>query len=143
MSDNWQCILTVNEYYDGPVFGIAEFRDVPHVYERQWDPALDEYGAYFLLSPIEPDLLDLVMEDWEIWLRWVAACKRGEVDEKTHPALPEEQGRHQEISELIGDRLELKRGGPIKQFGNLEIVDGELRVQWADTPPPASLAESD
>ncbi len=134
MNDSWQRILTQNEYYDGPVFGIAEFRGVPHVYERQWDPALDEYGEFFLLSPIEPDLLDLLMEDWEIWLRWDAAFKRGEADEKSHPALPDEQGRHQEIQELIGDRLESKRRGPIKQFANLKIVDREWRVMWTDTP---------
>ncbi len=140
MNDNWQRILTEHEYYDGPVFGIAEFRGAPHVYERQWNPALDEYGELFLLSPIEPDLLDLVMEDWEIWLRWDAAFKCGEADEKSHPALPGEQGRHLEIQELIGNRLESKRGGPIKQYAILKIVDREWRVMWTDSPSQASGA---
>jgi hypothetical protein len=140
MDDNWQRILTENEYYDGPVFGIAEFRGAPHVYERQWDPALDEYGEFFLLSPIEPDLLDLVMEDWEIWLRWDAVFKRGEAGEESHPALPDERVRHLEIQELIGDRLESKRGGPIKQFANLKYADRECWVMWSDTPSQAPRA---
>src|SRR4051812_2948137 len=133
MSDGWQRILTEEEYYDGPVFGIAEFQNVPHVYERQWDSALEEYGEVFLLSPIEADLLALVMEDWKIWLRWDAAFQRGDINAETHPALPAERARHEEIQSLVGGRMEAKRGGPIKQFGVLKIVEGEWRVKWSDT----------
>lgn len=137
MSERWQRVLTENEYYDGPVFGIVEFRGTPHVYERQWDPALDEYGDLFLLSPIEPGLLALVMEDWEIWLRWDAAFKRGEADVQTHPALPAEQARHQEIQLLIGDRLEAKRGGPIRQYAALKVEEGAWWVKWLAPQLPA------
>ena len=138
MSGKWRRIFTVNEYYDGPVLGVAEFRDALYVYERQWDPALNRYGELFRLAPIEPDLLALVLEDWEIWLRWDSALKRGEADEESHPALPDERQRHREIQEFIGDRLESKRDGSIKQFGTLKFANRQYWVRWSDKPLHAS-----
>jgi hypothetical protein len=134
MSDVWQRLLTINEYYDGPIFGIAELDGKPHVYDREWNAEADEYGPRFRLSAIEPDLLALVSEDWEIWLRWDAAFKRGEIDLSSHPALPSERARHEEIKALIGNRLEAKRDGPLMKFGDLEIRNREWFVKWRDAP---------
>jgi hypothetical protein len=134
MDEKWQLILTVNEFHDGPLFGIAEFRDAPHVYERQFDPEADEYGDLFLLSPIDPDLLDLVLEDWTIWQRWAAAFGRGKVHLKSHPALPADRARHRQIKALIGDRFEAKRGGPIRQFATFNKEGPEWFVRWKDAP---------
>jgi hypothetical protein len=134
MNQAWQRILTVNEYYDGPVFGVAEVDGVPHVYEREWDAEMNVYGPKFMLAPIEADLLELVLEDWAIWLRWDAAFKRREVDETSHPALLSERARHEEIRALVGDRFDSKRGGQVVKYGHLEIRDREWRVMWRDEP---------
>jgi hypothetical protein len=98
-------ILTVNEYYDGPRLGIAELDGVAHVYEAEFDHSTDEYGDTYFLSPVEPELLALVLEDWEIWLRWQAAHERGDADLQSHPALPAERARHEELRRRIGSRL--------------------------------------
>jgi hypothetical protein len=103
--DTWDRVYTINEYYDGPVLGVADYRGKPHIYQKQFNREVDEYADRFLLSPIDPELFLWVLEDWEIWLRWDAAYRQGKVDIKTHPALPEERQRHAELSQLIGDRL--------------------------------------
>src|SRR5215470_18908524 len=72
-------VLTINEYYDGPRLGIAELNGVPHIYEAEFDHRTEEYGDTYFLSPIDAELLALVLEDWAIWRRWNAAFKRGEV----------------------------------------------------------------
>ena len=46
------------------------------------------------------------MEDWEIWLRWERAFHEGKTPQQTHPALPEDRARHEELARLIGDRLD-------------------------------------
>ena len=71
-------VLTVNEYYDGPRLGVAELNGVPYIYEAEFDHSTDEYGDTYFLSPIDPELLALVLEDWAIRCRWDAAHKRGE-----------------------------------------------------------------
>jgi hypothetical protein len=98
-------ILTVHDYYDGPRLGIAEWNGVPHIYEAEFDHNADEYGDTYLLSPIDPALLAFVLEDWEIWLRWQAAWKRGEVSSEPHGVLPIDAERHVVLIRTIGTRL--------------------------------------
>ncbi len=98
-------VLTINDYYDGPRLGVAELNGVPHIYEAEFDHRTDEYGDTYFLSPIDADLLSLLLEDWDIWRRWDAAYRRNEVTVESHPALPEERKRHEELKRAIGDRL--------------------------------------
>ncbi len=104
---NTDRVLTINEWYDGPRLGIAELTGIPHVYEAEFDHSMDEYGDTFFLSPVEPELLALVLEDWDIWLRWNDAYKSGRAPLESHPALPHERRRHEELRIAIGDRLKI------------------------------------
>src|SRR5277367_2520052 len=101
----WERVYTTNDYYDGPRLGVADVEGVPNIYQSPFDEARGDYAEYFLVAPITSDLLDLVQEDWAIWIRWERAFKRGETSTATHPALPPERERHEEIKRLIGDRL--------------------------------------
>jgi hypothetical protein len=98
-------VLTVNEYYDGPRLGVAELNGIAHVYEAEFDHNSDEYGDTYFLSPIDEGLLGLVLEDWAIWCRWHSAYGRGDVTLESHPALPEDRQRHEELKRLIGNGL--------------------------------------
>jgi len=124
-------ILTIHDYYDGPRLGIAECNGVPHIYEAEFDHSMDEYSDTYFLSPIPPELLVLVLEDWEIWLRWEEAHKRGKVDVASHPALPEERARHEELKLLIGNRL---RTDPLNRFcckAKFSVSESRaLTVRW-------------
>jgi hypothetical protein len=126
----WQQVHTVHEYYDGEIFGVADYEGRPHVYEAQWNDASQEYGPMFRLSEIEPGLLALVLEDWAIWLRWEAAFKEGLVTQETHPALPADRPRHEALKAEIGDRFEAKRGGPILTSSEFRYRDGVTEVRW-------------
>jgi hypothetical protein len=121
-------ILTVNNYYDGPRLGIAEFRGVPHIYEAEFDHSVDEYGDTYYVSPVNPELLALVLEDWKIWLRWEAAYKKGGVALESHPALPAERQRHEELKSAIGDRL---RSDPEnRSYFRAKLTHSERSEPW-------------
>lgn len=131
-------ILTVHDYYDGPRLGIAEHNGIPHIYEAEFDYNADEYAETYFLSPIAEDLLALILEDWQIWLRWDKEFKAGRVDRETHPALPSDRANHERLASLIGDRLKTDplsrkrykahffRSGP----GPISTWYG-ARVEWA------------
>jgi hypothetical protein len=124
-------VLTVNDYYDGPRLGVAEYRGVPHIYEAEFDHSSDEYGDTYFISPIKQELLSLVLEDWEIWLRWEAAHKRGEASVDTHPCLPSERMRHEELKCLIGDRLKTDPTNRLYFKAKFTASEpGVLLVQW-------------
>jgi hypothetical protein len=44
MTDDWDSVLTENEYYDGPRLGVAIFKGVPHIFEAEFDHSGDDYG---------------------------------------------------------------------------------------------------
>jgi hypothetical protein len=98
-------VLTVHDYYDGPRLGVTELNGVPHIYEAEFDYGADEYAATYFLSPIAEELLALVLEDWQIWLRWEKENKAGRAAPETHPALPSDRAKHEQLLALIGDRL--------------------------------------
>jgi hypothetical protein len=99
----------MTDYYDGPRGGIADFCGVPHVYESTYsdtgdkpDDAID----VFRLSPVNPEVLELALEDWAIWLRWETAFHRGEItQDDAHPALLVDRARHEELKRLLTGKL--------------------------------------
>jgi hypothetical protein len=125
----WERIHTVHGYHDGPLEGVADFEGQPHWYSREFAEAADEYSDRYWLTRIEPDLLVLVMEHWEIWLRWRTAFQQGQVilqAEQDPMALPVDRQRALELKLVIDDRIHAKTE---KSFlrGGIFDVDG---VEW-------------
>jgi hypothetical protein len=122
----------VNDYYDGPRLGIADVNGVPHIYEAEFDHSSEKYGDTYFVSPVDESLLALVLEDWQIFLRWSSALKRGEVSVKSHPALPEDRERHETLKIDIGDRLKVDRAQAkfMKARFGTSPHDGGTLVEW-------------
>jgi hypothetical protein len=122
----WERVYTVNDWWDGPLLGVADVFGCPHIYELPVDTLKDDYHDTFVVSPIDPELLRLVLEDWEIWMRWRDASERGETTIATHPALPQDRPRHDELNQLIGSRLKV-------DLSDCKKLNGEfrgLRTGW-------------
>lgn len=113
MSDvnHWEPVIALYEYYDGPRSGVAMCRGELHVFESEFSEAEDDYTDRFFLMKIEPELLPLIKEGWEIWLRWCQAFHRGEVAIETHPALEQDRSRHEALQIALGDRLKIVTAG--------------------------------
>ena len=94
-------VYTVEDYYDGPVSGIADLDGVPHYYECIFDESNDEYSNLYRLSRISEKAFQLSKEQWQMWLRWSEAFNEGKVEANTHPVLPEDKERNSEIEKLI------------------------------------------
>ena len=129
----WDRVYTVDDYYDGPRLGIADVDGVPHIYEAEFDHSSDEYGDTYFVSPVNENLLALVLEDWEIWLRWDSAFKRGGVSIESHPALPQDRERHEALKIAIGDRLRVDRvhAKCLKARFETSPHDGGTIVEWS------------
>lgn len=104
---------------------------VPHIYESEFDHSSDEYGDTYFVSPVDEGLLILVLEDWEIWLRWDAAFKRGEASIQSHPALPEDRERHEALKIAIGDRLRVDHAQAKYMKARFQTSNGKRVVEWS------------
>ena len=104
MSD-YELVHTMTDYYDGPRGGIADYEGIPHIYQSMWSDSEDNYNDVFRLSPVGPDVFALALEDWQIWLRWETAFHQGNATQETHPALPNDRPRHEELQLFLKDKL--------------------------------------
>lgn len=121
MESAHETVHTVTDYYDGPRGGIADFRGGPHTYESLWEHSEDDWSDAFLLHPIDEETFLLAMEDWAIWRRWERAFHHGETDLQTHPALPADRARHDELAAILKPRLQIDRERAIRVRGRFSI----------------------
>ena len=104
--DHYEKCYTITEWYDGPRAGIADFRSEPHLYQCESGDDVPGYWLdTYLLVPVDREVLDLRLEGYAIFLRWDAEYRAGTATEDTHPALPEDRGRHDEIERRLTGRL--------------------------------------
>jgi hypothetical protein len=130
----WEPILTVHDYYDGPRSGIAQYRGQAHAYKCKWDEALDDWGREYLLSPIDPNQLAAVCEDWQIWRRYQTQHANGtlQVDDQ-HPALAADWPRHAQLMEIVTQALEVSSIGAIRAIPDFRAAMGsvdDLEARW-------------
>lgn len=127
-------VYAVLDYYDQPRLGVASCAGQPHLFESEWDEAADDYLSSFTLWRIDDATLELVKEQWSIWLRWDEAFHGGRTDQSTHPALPEDRARWDVLSSAVDRRLEsAKEGAPSRKKGIFRCVDRQnYEVEWME-----------
>ncbi len=128
MSD-YEIVHTITDWYDGARGGVADLNGEPHYYENLWKEGEDYWSEIYLLKQLDAKTFALVMEDWKIWLRWERAFKEGEATEETHPALPEEKQRHEELTRILAEQLVVFPETSLK--ATAEFVYGQpTKVKW-------------
>jgi hypothetical protein len=131
----WERVYTINDFWDHPRRGVANVSGHPHIYESPFNKDKDDFEDFYLVSPIEPDLLALVLEDWDIWNRWSEAFDRGETSRETHPALPPDRARHDELTNLIGTRFKTDPANCRKMkpaFRSVRLGWNGMEVKWSE-----------
>ena len=107
-------VHTVTDYYDGPRRGIADFGASPHLYESIFNDVLDDYSNEFHLKPVSNELFELALEDWSIWLRWETAHHKGTTTLDSHPALPEDRQRHDQLELILKEQLVISKDNVLR-----------------------------
>lgn len=121
-------VFTETDYYDGPRQGIANYRGVPHFYDCVFSDEKQDYINRYLLTPVSDEVFQLALEDWAIWKRWEQAFKAGKTTRDTHPALPEDRSRHQQIQSLLVGRLQTDAGQAILRSAKFLILKPQERI---------------
>jgi hypothetical protein len=129
----YETVYTIDDWYDGARAGIADLEGKPHYYECRWDDAQDDWSEIYLLKPIDDETFRLALEDWQIWKRWEVAFNEGRATLETHPTLPEDRARHDELESILGPKLCIDTEAPIKAKGDFSYGEPTL-VKWTIMP---------
>ena len=130
---NAERVHAVWDYYDGPREGIADFQGKPHVFKCHFSEAADGWTDLFWLMEIDQQLFQLAIEQHVIFRRWKTEFELGNVLIDSHPAMPADRARYDELRADIGDRLQLQPERSIirrGRFSNQSSFDGAV-VKWA------------
>jgi hypothetical protein len=138
LKPGYERVHTMTDYHDGPRRGIADYGGKPHLYESEWDDQADDYTATFRLSPAPPPVLALALESWDIWLRWEAAFQKGRATQDTHPALPAERPRCDELDSILKRDLVIDEQNFVRAAAEFKAIGDErneagwplLQVKW-------------
>jgi hypothetical protein len=137
-----ETVHAVYDYFDGPRSGVADFEGAPHFFECV-DDATDDHVEEFVLTPLPAEVLPFVVEDWEIWLRWRAAHDAEKTTVDTHPALPEDRSRHQQLREILRPHLATNTAVSVRAraaFDDPRFGIGPTVVTWTRIGRDASVA---
>jgi len=100
-ADDYEPVLFVHEYYDGPREGIAHYHGVPHRFVCTFDEELDDYPDMYLLAPISEWAMNLEREAWDIYYGHSPAPELTSILPKPIPRFPDAKPRHDEIQEML------------------------------------------
>ena len=134
-------VFTVTDYYDGPRQGIANYKGKPHFYDCVFDEAREDYSDRYRLTAIPNHVFDLAMEDWAIWERWQTTFHAEKTTEKSHPALPQDRTRHEEIRSVLDSALKTDELTCLMRIGLFEPIPTptlsrgtmvDMQVRWTD-----------
>ena len=110
-AERWETVHTVNDFFDAPRLGVADFSGAPHVYSCVFDPEADEWTSAYRLSPISEAGLAAMMEDWAIWSRWQFAFHADALTEHDrHPAMAGDRERYEQLRPLVAQHLNASDG---------------------------------
>jgi uncharacterized RDD family membrane protein YckC len=123
-------VFTVTDFDNGPRGGIADFEGHPHRYECEWNDGADTYASTFRLHPVTPEILAMALEDSGIWERWWTAFQEGHTTQDTHPALPEDRARHEELERGLDEQIRLGPSNSLRALGEFRTA-----VNWDGRGP--------
>lgn len=78
-------VLIIRDCYDGVRSGIALYLGEPHYFDCEFDREAGDYAGVFRLWPMDPNVLELATEQWQIYRAWEHRFHSGEVPVAAHP----------------------------------------------------------
>lgn len=60
-------VITINNWWDGPLLGLANYNGLVCIYEKIFDETIDEYIDEYYLTPIDDYEKDEIMLEWKKW----------------------------------------------------------------------------
>jgi hypothetical protein len=139
VNDSFQTVHTMDDYYDGPRSGVADFDGQPHYYRAvywdtpQWDPDDDR----FELSPITTDVLAAACEMAAIFERWDTTRKATpnfSYTDEEFGALPEDRTRYRQLERFLESSYaaaaQARRILVHGEFRVCKSLPSRLQVRW-------------
>ena len=123
---SWNRVVTVENFWDTPREGFAFWDERLIAYKCLWDGDADGYSDWYEIKPIEHKMLPLIEESWSIWKKWESAFHSGATSKETHPVLPEDRPRHEELERVLK---------PVRSFAHAKFERAKAEFRSTSSEP--------
>ena len=138
MEAPYEIVYVVEDWYDGPRSGFADYQQNPHFFrslhldiENNVDYNSDE--DRFKLTPVSKQVVEWAVEDHQLWLKWDEARRAGTLRQERHDEvriLPEDRARHQELCDMIDQHQASQSAPSFIVRGEIDAGFGGGKVRW-------------
>lgn len=133
----YETVYVVEDYYDGPRSGFADYQQRPHFYRSLYLDG-ETYDGYnpnedrFELTPVPEKVVEWAVASHHLWLKWDAAYRSGKLPPEPQDELrilPEDRQGYHELRTLIEQHRNECSAPSFIVRGNF---DSSCGVQWYD-----------
>ena len=120
-------VITINDWWDGPVIGLATYNGMICIYFRVFDIPTDEYEDEYFLTPIGDAEAEQIMNEWT---EWCAACSKNNLD-----AFYKKYLNHHAIHQVLersGKKNTYRKKAAFTGSIGKGWIPADFRVEWRD-----------
>jgi hypothetical protein len=96
LEEGFEFVYLIDDWWDGPKSGMADFKGIPHYFERIFDEKKDDWSENYRIRKITEEEQSLLIERTQLFQEWIEESK---MNNKPHPL--EEHLRYKVINELL------------------------------------------
>ena len=129
----YERVHTVQNYWDGPIEGVADYLGVPHKYKLLFDENNNDYSAYYELKQISAKEFDLTLQSWSLWIKWNGKKHKTKEEFNSHPVLPNNRIEYEKIEDRLKKLSELNNSNKFRVkgvFNRLNSDHHNFKVHW-------------
>lgn len=132
MDDEWETVYTLDDWYDGPRRGMADFQGVPHYFVSLFYDLLPHRQLHeFEIAAMPPIALETALELQSIWERFQAMNAANPIPFTTKQewgALPQDRARRAELEAIMAAHRDMNLPRVFFVYG--EFGEGCRTVRW-------------
>ncbi|MBO0593993.1 hypothetical protein I2486_21545 [Cellulophaga sp. E16_2] len=129
----YEKVHTVNDYWDGPIEGVADFQGKPHKFKLLFDENEDDYSTDYELQKISVKEFDLILQSWSLWIKWNNKDDKTKEEFDSHPVLPTDKEKREKIEAQLKGLTESNDSNKFKikgYFNRLGSEHHDFEVHW-------------
>ena len=129
----YEKVHTVNDYWDGPVEGVADYQGKPHKFNLLFDENEDDYSTDYELQKISTKEFDLIILSWSLWIKWKNKKDKTKEEIDSHPVLPKDKKEREIIEAQLKKLTESRDSTKFKVKGFFKRLGSEhhdFEVHW-------------
>jgi len=138
MEAPYEIVYVVEDWYDGPRSGFADYQRNPHFF-RSLHLDIESSADYnpdedrFELTPVSEQVVEWAVESHQLWLKWDEARRAGTLPQERHDEvriLREDRARHQELRDMIEQHLASQSAPSFIVCGEINAGFSGGKVHW-------------